>query len=489
MTKIACIYFEENDSKIIVFRREQNKLIVEKYASLDIPVNVSEKKVPQTVNNNGSNGQDYFYEDSTGASNTYIHRLKEFLSGEDMSKYVFIPVLAEPAVYFQKNNNKESISQLNVASDGKLSNSVDSVKVYDNSNLVVLPSGKSNYLQILNMLAIAFNKKYLKIAAVKNAELSLANLIINKYQPEKHTSIILYIGKNYAQHIYIKENKIFHIGSRISAGKNSFNSYNVILSKVMLELEQVSVGKIDTVFLSGEYDSKEFLSSLKEVFPKSSIKEVKPDVNTTAALNLPGAEFTIPSAATEEFVTESERKIKGIDLLPNHIRDEQKVFQLGWQGYLIILLIVLSGVFFMMLSVQKYKKSEQLDLEIAQLTKLNDQNKTLVGKINVYQEKMQNFDKIHQTLGTLSEGTKVLSNHLNKLSSFTGANRNIWLNQLTLGDDKTINIVGTTFSRKTAKYLAESYPNMIFHNVVYEPVREVRAFKFQITQNKEMAVK
>jgi hypothetical protein len=69
---------------------------------------------------------------------------------------------------------------------------------------------------------------------------------------------------------------------------------------------------------------------------------------------------------------------------------------------------------------------------------------------------------------------------LKKLSDFTNQNRNIWINQLTVDKNKNLKLGGYTLSRTVVKKLSDSYNSSILQNIVYEPLRDTRIFKFSI---------
>ena len=190
--------------------------------------------------------------------------------------------------------------------------------------------------------------------------------------------------------------------------------------------------------------------------------------------------FIVPAAVAEEYFAELDKKLEGINLLPGYIKEEQKVFQLGWQGYLMLGLIVLSAAFFINKTFSNIVSSKEKDTEISKLLLLEAQNKATVEKIKSYQNKIQNVDQTKNVLNQLSSGTGILSVQMKKLSGFANQKRNMWMNQLTMDKQKNVKLGGFTFSRIVVKDLSDSYNGAILQNILYEPLRETRAFKFSI---------
>ena len=236
MSKIACIYFEGNDSKVALFEQQNGQLTLMKAESIDTSLAFSEQKADKSNGANKTNDKyqyNFVLEESSAFNRTFLTKLNEFFLGEDLTKCKFIPILSEPAIYFQKVNDEKDLASLNISPKGKIETTIDFVQLYDDSKLAVYPSGQSSYLQAIDSLARMNNRKFFKIPTVKSAEISLAWYIARKKKLEdKETTLVLYVGKEYSKLIFLKGAKLLHIGSTLSVGKNSFNAHNVIVSKI-----------------------------------------------------------------------------------------------------------------------------------------------------------------------------------------------------------------------------------------------------------------
>ena len=278
MSKIACLYFEGNDSKIALFQKVNNKLILIKGESVDSSLAFADQKTTVVGKSNGGHSlkeiynYDFVSEDAA-FNRSYLQKLNEFFLGEDLSQIRFIPILAEPAVYFQKIHDDKELASLKISNNGKIGTTIGFVDLYDNSRLAVYSSGKSNYLQAIDSLARLNNRKFLKIPSVKSAEISLSSYILRKRTfGEDENSLILYVGKEYSKLIFLKGNKLHHIGATVSVGKNSFNAHNVIASKILFEMENGLIDNINNIIICGEDDSEELISVINEAYPSADIK-------------------------------------------------------------------------------------------------------------------------------------------------------------------------------------------------------------------------
>jgi hypothetical protein len=488
MNNIACIYFEGNESKIALFRKEDNKIKLVKAESIDTSLAFAEKKPVGAAKSNGNKSKelytyDFVSEESASFNKNYLQKLNEFFLGEDISVYKFIPILTEPAILFQKIRDDKDLAALNLNNNGKFDSTIDFVTLHDDSKLAVYPSGQSNYLQAIDALARMNNRRFFKIPAVKSAEVSLASYIARKRSfGENETTLILYIGKEYSKLIFLKGNKLFYIGATLSVGKNSFNAHNVIVSKILLEMEHGSLSNINNIVICGEDNSEDIRSVISEAYPgaKVDIQEIESIEIENVDLFDSESSFIVPAAVAEEYFAELDKKLTGINLLPNYIKEEQKLIHLGWQGYLAAAMIILSASFFTYKTFSNTEALKDKDAEISRIQLIQAQNQETVNKIKSYESKIDNVDQTKAVLNQLSSGTGILSVQLRKLSNFTNQKRNLWISQVNIDAAKNLKLRGYTFSRSVVKELSDSYNSSLLQNIIYEPLRDTRSFKFSV---------
>lgn len=488
MNRLACVYFEGNDSKIALFDCEGGKLTLLKAESLDTSLAFAEQDFA-AVGTSGSGGQQATYtynvvsDDTSTLNNTLLQKLAEFFRGEDLGKLRVLPILTEPAIYFQKVNEKKDFSLTQANSNGKIATVVDFVDACDNTKFAVYPSGKSSYLQILDSLAAMHSRRVLRIPAVKSAEISLSSYIARKRRfSEDESTLVLYVGKEYSKLTFLRGNKLLHIGSTLSVGKNSFDAHNVIVRKILLAMDHVSVSNLKNIVLCGEDNSDDLVSAIREAYPGIDVSVQRCEA-VEVQTNVGGGDaFIVPVAVAEEYLAESAKKLTGINLLPQYIREEQKPIQLGWQGYLLIVLVFLSTAFFSMRISSHAARIQAKDQEIIRIAAILEQNRDMLNTIKSYEARIQNVDKTKAVLNRLSNGTGIVSAQLEKLSTYTAGNGNVWISQITMDQSKNLKVAGYAFSRMSTKELSDSYDGALLQHMTYDPLRNLRTFKFLVEQ-------
>ena len=491
MNTIACIYFEGNDSKVALFKKDNGEIKFVKGTSIDTSLAFAEQKLRTQENKSkkldSATDFEVLTDELTSYNRTYLQKLNEFFSGEDLSKCGFIPILTEPAIYFQKVNDQKDLANLNITQNGKIETVIDFIDLADNGKLAVYVSGQTTYLTAIDLLARMNNRKFLKIEAVKSAEISLASFVIRKVHPKPDKMmLLLYVGKEYSKVIFIKGNKIHHIGSTLSVGKNSFNAHNVIVSKILLEMEHAGVNNVNNIAITGEDNSEDLISLMKESYPDTRITFLKSnliDAKKIDSLSIASA-YMVPAAVAEEYFDQIENKTKGINLLPSYVKEQQKNIQLGWYGFLLIALIILSISFFAYTINTNYVRANVMDNEIRRLIFIQQQSSEDVAKIKRYERKIQNVDQTRMLMEKLSTGTGVISNQMEKLTTFVKAKDSLWISNLAYDQLHNLKIAGFTLSRPLVRHLSDSYDLSTLQSIIFDPIKNMRSFKFSIDAGK-----
>jgi hypothetical protein len=251
-------------------------------------------------------------------------------------------------------------------------------------------------------------------------------------------------------------------------------------------MERAGVNNVNNIVITGEDNSEGLISSMKESYPNSKIsflnsKLINP--KNIDSLSIPAA-YMIPLAVAEEYFDQIENKTKGINLLPSYIKEQQKNIQLGWYGFILIALIILSISFFAYNINMNIVNANMMDNEIRRLTLIQQQNSEDVEKIKRYERKIQNVDQTRAVLEKLSNGTGVLNNQMEKLANFAKEKDSLWMSNLAYDNLQNLKIEGYTLSRLLVRQLSDSYNLSTLQSIIFDPVKNMRSFKFSIDAGK-----
>ena len=336
------------------------------------------------------------------------------------------------------------------------------------------------------MLAVNNNKRYYKINSIKSADVSLAYLVsrTTKFFPEDFT-LVIYTGREYSKLIFLEGNKLKHVGSTLDIGTQNLNTYDVYFSKILLEMENGGIPRLDNVILCGEDNSENLILSFYGTFPEADVTELKFDdidfSNLSEEKKAEISSFSIPIAAGLEYFAEENKEFNGINILPKYIIENQKAFQFGWHSYIILPLIFGAAFYFTIDILSNYQKMNELDFEIQRLTELKAQNQAIIDQITPLENRISSFDNTMMLLDQVVDGTEVWGNILDRTSDFIERRRNFWITKFEATGPNQITTTGYSLNRSVLTEYADFNNNSILKSIIYDPLRETNAYSFNLT--------
>lgn len=499
MKSLIFTYCEGNDTKLAVVQKDKDKIKVLKCASFDVVApayNVEDDMagLKLDVDETGLEGIAKETPASRAAGISNLSLVNSSLKGINLSKSLFLPVLTEPAIHYHvfegtkkdrtANFTKELIEDIqqskNVALDQE---NLAYVELADKSWMAAFLSGEISCIKLINSLAQYNGKRNYKIQAVKSAEVSLAYYAAKKkkFFPDDY-SLIVYIGKEYSKLIFLHGRKLKHIGTTLDIGKANLHTYDVYFSKILLEMENGGISSLDNIIVCGEDDSENIILSFYGTFPEANVSRLDFSDLDLTDLSKESVEtfssFSVPIAAAEDYFDELEEKHKGINLLPRYVKEDQKFLQFAWHGYLMLPLLFFVTVFITQQILKNQSHINVLKSEIATQQILQRQNQEILNKIADLEGKINNFGTTQAILDSVSAGTSVWTNSIQKIAGFFNGKRNIWLTKLSLGNADRVNLEGYALTKNVLTEFAYAMKSAELKGVFYEALREKNAYKF-----------
>ncbi len=502
MKSLVCLYHEGNDTKVAVVTSENERLKIVRLSDYDVfQPHAAEVETISALNLDGGGLGDVSISTATpgqgfGGGISHESLLHSALTGIKLNNSEFLQAVTEPAIHYHifEGNKNLPVNELkqaiidDIQKTKNLSISKDNLSYTEttgNSLLTVFADGELNCINIINGLAQYHNKRYYKIAAVKSAEISLAYYIAKrkKFFPEDY-SLIVYVGKEYSKLIFLQGKKLKHIGATLDIGTANLHTYDVYFSKILLEMENGGIPRLDNVVLCGEDESENLILSFYGTFPEANVSKLEFDNIDTSEVDdvYKGklSSFSVPIAIAQEYFDELNKVHTGINLLPKYVKDEQKFFQFAWHSFAVLGLIFLVTFYFTKVVLDNGKEIREADQRIKELTLLQQQNQLVLDEIAQYEGKVNNFGATQAILDEATKGTEVWTNMLQDMSSFMGVRENMWLTSLSIGDGGKAEANGYGLSRSVLTAFADSYQSSILNSIMQEKLREANSFKFKL---------
>ncbi|MFA3784209.1 hypothetical protein ABRY23_14205 [Melioribacteraceae bacterium 4301-Me] len=507
MKPVICIYCEGSDTKLAVVSKEKETLKILRVASLNMSealISPLSKHDIEGSLNSISLSEDINFEnldelDSGTPSykdTSDISRLNDALAGLALKRLQFIPIISEPTVNFHLYEGQRELSKKklidNIIKDiqevkgiSVSPDSLDYIEMNDKALLSLFIEGDLPCVNLVNLLANYNKRRYYKIPTIKTAELSLAYYVskTNQFFPEDHT-LIIYIGKEYSKLIFLEGQNLKHIGATLDIGTKNLHTYDVYFSKILLEMENGGINKLDNIIVCGEDRSENLLLSFYGTFPEANVSELKFDpfdlelINEDERKNL--ALYAIPLSVAVEYFDELNKEYSGVNFLPKYIQENQKFLQFGWHSYALLPVLFATAFFFTFRILSTYQEMKKLDMEIEKLTLRQSQNQALADQITPLSIRINNFDKTQAILDSAAVGTEVWTKTLSLISDFVERRRNFWVTKLDDSENKEIKITGYSLSRSVLTEFAQYANRAVLKNINYEPLRDKTAFSYTI---------
>lgn len=507
MKPVVCLYCEGTDAKLAVVAKTQDGLQIQRVASLTVSRTQGASSKPELYNelNAAELKSDEISFDTLESSpgpepdqdTSDVGQLHAALHDLKIKNMNYIPVVTEPIVNYHayegpRDQNKKKLIQT-IIKDLQTTkgitvdeDSMDLTELNEKTILGVFLEGDIPCVGLINQLANYNRKRYLKIPTIKTAELSLAYFVSKstKFFPEDYT-LIVYIGKEYSKLIFLEGQRLKHIGSTLDIGTKNLHTYDVYFSKILLEMENGGIPKLDNVMICGEDRSENLILSFYGTFPEANVSELKfPSFDTTwlkeeEVKNL--ALFAIPIAVATEYFDELDKSYIGINFLPRYVQENQKVFDFGWHGYTLLPILFGATFYFTFNILNNVKHINELNYEIERLMQRQTQNQELVQEITPLEQRINSFDATQKILDSAAVGSGIWNRTISKVSDFAERRRNFWVTKLETVNKTDVKLDGFSLSRSVLTEFADLYKSSLLKKINYEPLREKSAFSYTLS--------
>lgn len=506
MKSLVCIYCEGGDSKIAVVAREKDKLRLLKVAELESlnPVAL-EADAFASLNLENSLGDISFgnnekpADSGIGGEISGDSLLAAALDGVDLNDCEFIPAISEPGLHYHlyegpKDGNRNKLLKDIIDDIQKTKNitvlkdNLDYTELAGGTLLSIFADGEISCINSINSLAQYKGKRYFRVPAVKSAELSLSYLVAKKkkFFPDDY-SLIIYIGKEYSKLIFLQGKKLKHIGATLDVGTINLHTYDVYFSKILLEMENGGIPRLDNVVLCGEDDSENLILSFYGTFPEANVSRMDFDGLDITALDEMQRDrlssFSVPLAAAIDYLDEQSKQHKGVNILPRYVKDSQNFVKnnFAWHTFAMIPLLFVVTYLFTFMFLKNNQVITGLNEELQTLTLQQVKNQKILDEMSYNQNKIDNFGATQSILDSASRGSELVGRLTGRMCAFIGARKNMWLTSLTIEPGGQTMVAGYGLNRSVLTDFADSYDASLLRNITYEKLRKKSTYKFNLS--------
>jgi Tfp pilus assembly protein PilN len=412
------------------------------------------------------------------------------------TKYSLTYSIAEPAIYYHllesdlglkgKKLKEFILGELrNIRSFQPAHEAVDAIKTDEGNLLCIIREDGLSLINSLENIKGFIGRRLPRIPAIDSADISLMNMVRLNYdlQPTE-VSVVVYVGAEFTRLIFMRGNQFYQFAPILGEGYDSPNLQNTVYSRLLLEQDNLGIPRISKIILAGESRRINFKEFLTQQLPDQDVDYLlAPQLDTSP---LPAdqqeaiSEFAVAIGAAWKVLQPSSPKLYSINLLPDIVREGQRVFKLAWHGVVLLALLFASTFFFTYSIVQKNKSiADSRDLLERKRSQLAE-NETLQNSIDGLQEQIGRFQASLALYDTLVPGSERWSKLFTQMSHGVEDLNSIWLTDFssTPGGPMTMN--GFTVYRTRIPRLATLFESSVLKEVNVQAIREQTVYRYKI---------
>ncbi len=309
-------------------------------------------------------------------------------------------------------------------------------------------------ISLVELAETYFNGKLIIQERVPDENIWAGLASINYELKEDDITGLIAIGQNTSRILFMKGEHIVNVLPIITEGESSEDILNTIFSKILFEIDKGDLPRITRLLI---VKSLKLTDKVKGYFQNQfedvevefltlnpGVVSYSDDILDSPAylqpyLSAVGAAWAASGANSEELTKFS--------ILPEYIREKQRVLKLEWHGIILLMFIALTPLLINYLYNNKAAELQDIEQEI-QLTEneiaenqpIANMTEDLIGELTLMQAENDRLLELSQYSQKWSQVFEVFNTGINNISD-------VWLTTLR-SDNENINITGVSLTRE-----------------------------------------
>ncbi len=412
------------------------------------------------------------------------------------AKYSLAYSLAEPAIYYHVVDHDFGLKGIKLKSRilEELHNlrafqpaldAVDTIRTEEGGLLCIVREDGLSLINALEGIKTYLGGRIPLIAGIDSADISLMNIVRRNYElQDEEVTVIVYVGSEFTRLIFMRGDHFYQFAPILGEGYDSPNLPNTIYSRLLLEQDNLGLPNIHRIVLAGESHRIDLKTFLLRQMPDHEVDYLLlPEVDTSALSPEQQAEvsgFAIPIGAAWRFLDPSGNAFYRINLLPDLIREGQRVFKLAWHGYLLLVLLFCSSLFFTWQISAKSREVRDLKESLTLKESQQAENLQLSNSIDALQQQLTRYRASLALYDSLVPGSERWSRILTRLSHGVEDLNSLWITDFNATKDPTITMSGYTLYRTRIPRVAALFDNTTLKEVAVQSIRDQEVYKYTL---------
>ncbi|HUI65297.1 MAG TPA: hypothetical protein VL126_10680 [Bacteroidota bacterium] len=498
------IFVDGLDVKLAHLVVRKKRIIVQELKSATLIAKLQEQKTAETMAPSLSETTDAFSLGETAPAQGIAETPSEdnnavllgLLAQYPANKYSLTYSLAEPAIYYHvlesdfglkgtrlKDRILEELK--NIRAFQPSADAVDAIKTDEGNLLCIVREDGLSLINSLENVKGFIGGRLPFIPAIDSADVSLMNLVRLNYdlQPQE-VSVIIYVGVEFTRLIFMRGDQFYQFAPILGEGYDSPNLLNTVYSRLLLEQDNLAIPRINRIILAGESKRIGFRDFLLQQLPDQEVEYLLAPRLDTSQLSAEQQEtisdYAVSIGAAWKVLEPDNPSVYNVNLLPADVKEGQRVFKLAWHGYVLLLLLFLSTLFFTWQIAQESKRIRELREVLTLKEGQRAENQTLSSSISALNEQLNRYKTSLALYDSLVPGSERWSKVLTQLSHGVEDLNSIWLSDFAAGGDGVIKMDGFTVYRTRIPRLSTLFDNSLLKEVTVQAIREQTVYRYAI---------
>jgi hypothetical protein len=422
--------------------------------------------------------------------------LLSLLASYPASKYSLVYSLAEPAIYYHNVESDFGLKGLklkqrileelrNIRAFQPAIDAVDTIANEEGGLTCIVREDGLSLVNALEGIKTFLGGRLPLISGIDSADISLMNLVRRNYElSPNEVSVIVYVGVEFTRLIFMRGDSFYQFAPILGEGYDSPNLHNTVYSRLLLEQDNLGIPRINRIILAGESHRIDFKDFLLQQLPGQEVDYLlMPLVDTSPLPPEQQAEisaFAVPIGAAWRILEQKNDAFYSVNLLPDVIREGQRVFKLAWHGYLLLGLLFLSTLFFTWQISGKSREIREMKESLTLKESQQAENLQLANSIESLQQQLGRYKTSLALYDSLVPGSERWSRLLTRLSHGVEDINSIWVSELSVGKEAAIGLTGYAQYRMRIPRFTALFDNAILKEVSVQAIRDQEVLHYSI---------
>jgi Tfp pilus assembly protein PilN len=496
------LFVDGLDIKLAHLTLRKNRVVVEDLSSATLVTKFQEARAVEEVTTTTDTADAFSVPVATtetatgegGDDNNAV--LLGLLAKYPKGKYSLTYALAEPSIYYHilesdfglkgkrlKTRILEELRSIRAFQPSE--DAVDAIKTDEGNLLCVVREDGLSLINGIEGIKGFIGNRLPMIPAIDSADVALMNMVRMNYdlQPED-VSVVIYVGVEFTRLVFMRGDHFYQFAPIIGEGYDSPNLQNTVYSRLLLEQDNLAIPRINRIILAGQCRRIGFKEFLSQQLPDQEIEYLLTPQLDTSMLSAEDqemiSEYAVAIGSAWKALEPDNKRLYTVNLLPDEVREGQRVFKLAWHGYLLLAVLFASTLLFTMQITQKNKEINELRSQLTLKESQRAENLTLSNSIMALEEQLGRYRASLALYDSLVPGSERWSKILTQLSHGVEDLNSIWLTDFNGAQEGTVNLNGYAVYRTRIPRLSTLFENALLQEVTVQSIREQTVYHYKI---------